>query len=220
MFIPSHLVFTIPLAKQMNSMTLNNNEVFVNPVTTSLDFKCRYLADIDLTSDQFTVKGATATGQPTRSGQLDAGFSLTIYTDAAQTIVADGSNIFVGYPVYADVAWNVATLNNVVKYFINGCTVTNVGSNAAVDLIKDTCYSSSLGARQLQAEKVVQSSSKFTFFAFMIGEGDASKMETLVSCGIKLCLVDDSGCIGSVASIDSDCPADAAHAYKADTYVV
>jgi len=218
----NHLVFTIPLAKQMNSMTLSNNEVFINPVTASLDFKCRYLADIDLTSDAFTVKGATATGETTESGALDAGFSLAMYTDAAQSIVADGTNIFVGYPVYADVAWSIATLNNVVKYYINGCSVINTDTNAAVDLIKNTCYSSSLGARQLQADKVVQSSSKFTFIAFTIGAGDASQMETLVSCGIKLCLVSDTACMDSVVSTDNSCPADAAdapYAYKALTYV-
>ena len=47
----------------MNSITLSDKQVFINPVTASLAFKCRYLADINWASEQFAVKGAAAAGE-------------------------------------------------------------------------------------------------------------------------------------------------------------
>lgn len=58
-----------------------------------------------------------------------------------------------------------------------------------VKLDKNTCYSSVLGAAQMQSAKIVSAESNFQFTAFTFGNAPGSySMETKVMCDIKLCL--------------------------------
>jgi len=69
------------------------------------------------------------------------------------TTEIDPLNVFIGYPLYAEVAWSVATAQTAVNFYIKTCTLkTTIGGSARwVDLIADTCYATNLGVKQEQA---------------------------------------------------------------------
>jgi len=212
----NHLVFSFDVGKKMEKIVMSGNDVFIDPVSAALTFKCRYLAEVDLTSDQFTVKGATATGETIQDGTLDDGFGLVMYTDATYETVTNNENVFVGYPVYGKVDWSVTTAQAAVNFYIMSCNVQN--ADAEIAIVSDTCYSTTLGARQMQEDKLVGASSAFSFTAFTIGQGDQYAMLTTVACSIRLCLVADTDCQANIVTEDADCPTDAAYGYQAVTF--
>lgn len=214
----NNLEFSFTVGKAMETFTLSGNSVFVSPVASAMKFNCQYPASMDVTSDAFTTQGATASGESTNSGSLLAGFGLDLYMDAVQSEVAGADNVFIGNTIYADMSWSVTSAQQAVKFYIDNCDLIDTGNEIA--FINDNCYSSSLQVKQLQEDKVVGDSSKFSFVAFTVGTATRMSMSSTIKCSVKLCIASDTACTTAVSVLDSDCNniADTPYAYKAITY--
>ena len=99
-------------------------------------------------------------------------FKIKLFTDPSFTkeITTTTTTLFIGQPVYTTVEWNVKTLTNHAKYYVDGCSIqlpkdSASGAERAMQLIKSNCYSSTLQVQQLQASKLVKEKLIFiTFF--------------------------------------------------------
>ena len=123
-------------------------------------YQCSYPSTIDVaTNTKFTVKGATASGETIKTGNLASGFGLKLYVDEGQTKEATIENVIIGYPLYGDMTWSVTSVQSVVNFFIHQCELVDVNAKS-VKFIRNNCYSSALGAANKQSEKLVAASSK------------------------------------------------------------
>merc|ERR1712110_520533 len=200
-----NLIFSFSVGKGGGGIQLEDNHVQVAPSTSAVTFKCSYAASIDVTTEEkFSVKGATATGETTKTGELAEGFGLKLYVDEEQNTEANGENVIIGYPLYGDMTWSVSSVHNMVNFYVNECNLENEDAKQ-VKFIRQNCYATALGAENLQEEKLVGASSKFKFIAFIIGQ-DVLKMENAqVKCNAKLCLVDDEDCAKNIHVKDDEC---------------
>ena len=110
-----------------------------------------------------------------------------------------------------------------VNFYVNECTLHSE-DDKTVKFIRNNCYASALGATQLQPEKFVGESSKFSFTAFIIGDQVLKMSNAQVKCTTKICLVDSDTCKAGMKTNDQDCDQDDngksldSYGYKANTY--
>lgn len=203
----------------MDTLTLQNNDIFVTPVASSMKFNCAYPDSIQVSSDGLTISGAAASGQAIKTGNLKSGFSLDLYTDPAQTIPTGSTNVYIGQPVYGDMTWSVTTAQTMINFYLDDCDL--VDSGAVIKFVRDNCYSRTLGATQRQEAKIVSSTSKFSFIAFTVGTGDRYEMHSTITCKVRLCIATDSACAAALSQTDDDCDGESdavAYQYKAVTW--
>lgn len=214
-----HIVFSVPVSKSMSKITVDGKtDVYVAPVDTAVTFKCAYQSSLDVSSSEFTVKGAKATGETVTIGDFGKGFSLKLYTAQDQSTEIDATNLFIGAVAYADVAWSVTSAQTLVNFYVDGCKVVSGASE--VEIIKDNCFSSSLGVNQLQLTKIVADSSKFSFVSFTMGDPKAIEMKATMKCTIKMCIKDQPECGVLIITDDAQCPQTSGYGYKATTFQV
>lgn len=191
----------------MNKIQLGDGTIWVSPVGSSMKFRCAYPASFDVSSSPFNVKSAEVNGNQVTVGDLKSGFSLDLYTDEAQQSTVDGQNLYIGAPVYADMTWSVTTTQTLVNFYVDDCDI--VDDTHTVNMIRDNCYSMALGVRQLgmktAEDKLVSSSSKFSFISFTIGKQARLEAQLSIVCKVKLCVVTDTDCTGALSKTDDDC---------------
>ena len=68
-------------------------------------------------------------------------------------------NVIIGYPLYGDMTWSVTSVQSVVNFYIHQCELVDSNANS-VKFIRNNCYSSALGAANLQSDKLVGPSSQ------------------------------------------------------------
>ena len=74
-----------------------------------------------------------------------------------------------GAPVYGKISWSVTTALKMVNFYIESCDV--IFPNNQISVIDKNCYSETFEARQMQQNKVVETSAAFTFRSFIVGKG-------------------------------------------------
>lgn len=202
----------------MTHLSMGNGEIYISPVAAEVKFNCAYPSSIAVSTDAFTIINGEATGEATKTGDLKSGFSLDLYTDPAQTTLADVTNVYIGYPVYGDMTWSVTTAQTMVNFYIDECDL--VDGEMEIKFIRDNCYSLSVGASQRQEAKMVAASSKFSFVAFTVGDGSRLQMHSTITCRVKLCIATDAECIGALSQSDDECDgkSETAYQYKAVTW--
>lgn len=226
--VDGDIVFSVQVNSAAEALSLESNLVKIAPSESAITFKCSYAASVDVqTAESFTVKGATATGATTKTGDLGDGFELKLYVDEDQNTEADETNVIIGYPLYGEVSWSVSSVHSLVNFFVDECSLVDE-DDKEVKFIRGNCYSSALGAEQLQEDKFVADSSKFKFTAFIIGEDVLQMENAMIKCTTKICLVGPDGedCTDGINTSDQDCATDdgngnslAGYGYVAQSYV-
>lgn len=227
-----HLVFGYELSVETHYKNINGHLVYMkNPIKAKVTFECAYRSEVKISSTEFEVKSVDAAGESIEFGNLDEGFTIKLYTDPSYTneITTTTTTLFIGQPVYTTVEWNVKTLTNHAKYYVDGCSIelpkdSTSGADRAMQLIKSNCYSSTLQVQQLQADKLVSTASKFKFTSFIVDKG-ASTMKFEMKCNVKVCSISETGgvdkCNKYINTQDATCPnasEDVVMKYRANTY--
>ena len=106
-------------------------------------------------------------------------------------------------------------MSHMAKFVVDNCDVHFL-DDKSFRLIDQNCYSQIFGAKQLQTEKSVSTTSKFRFTSFLIGRGSHT-MKMKLSCTIKVCSLKDGNCNDGLTTTDDSCP-QKFYAYKANTY--
>lgn len=220
--VNNRLVFTYELSVDMEHIvvgdTSDEQNVYLAPVPSAIKFKCEYPTSVNVESDSFKVRGATATGEASKVGDLSSSFELNLYKDASFTTAVDASNLFIGEVAYARMAWTVTTAQATVNFYINECSVEQDGTGKKVSIIKDNCYSEALGTSQLQADKINDLESAFKFTSFTLGNAATIEMTAKMVCNVKMCLKSQTTCNLALSKSDTDCPATPGYQYAANTY--
>ena len=204
-FIFSNLIFSFSVGKAGGALSLDGNSVQIAPAASSVKYQCSYPSTINVATDnKFTVKGATASGETIKTGNLATGFGLKLYVDENQTKEATIQNVIIGYPLYGDMTWSVTSVQSVVNYFIHQCELVDANGKS-VKFIRNNCYSSALGAANKQHEKLVAASSKFVVVAFIIGDNLQKMENAVIKCAAKLCLKTDATCIKQIKTKTTEC---------------
>jgi len=227
-----HLVFGYELSVETHYKNINGHLVYMkNPIKAKVKFECAYRSEVKISSTEFDVKAVDAAGESIQFGNLDEGFKIKLYTDPSFTkeITTTTTTLFIGQPVYTTVEWNVKTLTNHAKYYVDGCSIqlpkdSASGAERAMQLIKSNCYSSTLQVQQLQASKLVSTESKFKFTSFIVDKG-ASTMKFEMKCNVKVCSISETGgldkCNKHINTQDATCPnasEDVVMKYRANTF--
>ena len=118
----------------MESLELSGENLYFDPVDAEVTFTCTYDASYTLSSNDFKVHGADAEGEITVNGDLSDGFDLSMYVDEAMSVPADDANVYVGYPVFAKVSWEVTSAQDMVNFYVNDCSV--VHNDRAIGVVK------------------------------------------------------------------------------------
>lgn len=167
--------------------------VTLKPRSPIVNWECRYLAKIDIANFEFNLQKATAEGSSVGYGNFLSGFSLQIFSNAGRTDqVTDNSVLFIGAPVYAKTTWTTPV--DSLNYFIDSCTITQGSAN--VQIIKDNCYSTTLGSKRgaSQSTYKVEKDSLFEWISFRTeGATLGGNIET-IKCSLQVCKKDSTIC--------------------------
>jgi len=232
-----YLVFNTPIlaGKEDPHITYEGSELFLNPLQSlNVDFKCAYKAEVTVDSDDFSVNAWEIEDKVLHTGSLKDGFKIKMYKDEKTTIPLTGSTL-IGTTVYANVEWEVSTLRNKVKFFIESCDIdfnspfkneddgewdfSSTSDKKKFPLIDDTCYSQTFSAAQTGDRKIVDTQTAFGFKTFISGRG-AKQMRIQLQCCIKVCLpgTGDNECYSMIKKRDEDCPSGVLD-YKAGKFI-
>lgn len=217
-----HFAYTV--ATDMSKITVATNstnattlDVWTAPVNSQITFTCSYPSVVDVESANFTVKGATATGQASTIGDLSGGFKLGIYVDQNYTTLANVSNLFIGQPAYGEVEWTVSTASAAVDYVVNECKVVHTDANSdthEVAVISSQCFSSALGAEAISSTRRNDSRFNFKFTSFTVGGSNTIEMQAKMVCSLTVCLKSDA----NACKAPTSCPTTLGYAYQQGTY--
>jgi len=229
--------FTMTVAKASQVHIINGKTgLHLTPLDAAVDFKCVYetevtVSSVDIKLNQPKVSGY-GIGRPI-FGQVDAegnqggiydrelqigsfngGFKLNFFTDDAMASPAN-SAFYIGQTVYASIDWSVSSLQTLMKFYIDSCTISSEGVD--VEIIKQNCYASELGVKQLQSDKMVAEKSKFQFISFTLAT-NALEASAEVSCSVKMCLLSENSCQIQLTTQDAACPVQEGFSFKANTF--
>lgn len=221
-----HFAYTV--ATDMSKITVGGSgdgsgegsgevDVWMAPVNSQITFTCSYPSAVDVESDSFTVKGATATGDASKVGDLSGGFTLGIYVDDSYITLADVSNLFIGQPAYGAVEWSVSTASAAVDYIVNECKVVHTDANSdthEVAVISSQCFSSALGAAPISATRRNDSLFYFKFTSFTVGDSNTIEMQAKMVCSLTVCLKSDA----NACQAPTSCPTTTGYAYQQGAY--
>jgi len=194
-------------------------------------FTCVFDAQLSVTSEDLTVNPLVAVeGTAVESlGNWGDSLQLKYYqTNAFQNeLDANGRSVFIGATMFVQSEWSVTTMGGILEYYIDTCTVTDKSTNIAVEIVKTTCYSATVGAEPLGAAaandatgKIVQQFSQFQYTSFSFDTSASDDQE--LSCLVKFCVIDpssgNSDCTDIVprdGSGSNTCPTTAGFSYAA-----
>lgn len=201
----NRLVFKIKLQQEGNvrkrtlvddgvdnkKIDLNNGVVLeTTPWGVGVNFVCRYSTTISLSTVDFKVEKVNFDGHHAEEGDLTGGFTLAIGPDGGPFKLGDRATV--------TATWAVTTLSTISFHF-NKCTVTH-GTNS-IDIVKDDCYSETVGTKYEAAEKT-SVKQVFSYKTFRIADQDITTQS--MTCKIKLCI---AGKPCPKAVMDLMCPA-------------
>ena len=213
-----YLIFSYTLMHKYPGKKFQGMDIYMtNPINIEVKFECAYKESIKVESEEFSVHAVDAKGKLMSFGSLDAGFSLKLFQDEAMSkSVVNAADVYIGSRVYAQVTWNVDTLSAMADFFVMSCGIGfDVGGSAkSIDVIHNTCFSSTFEAAALTSPKNQSRMSAFYFKSFIVG-GGARTMAFKMTCNIKVCAKGEQKCANMLVSDDSKCGGDAEYGYKA-----
>ena len=123
----------------------DQTEVYVAPGGSGITFICEYPSTVDVESGEITVKGATASGSASQTGDLTTGFSLGLFIDSGFVTAVDATNLFIGQDAFVRLTWSVSTATAKIDFLVDECRVKDTADDSEVFIIKNNCYSNGLG---------------------------------------------------------------------------
>ena len=143
------MIFTIDVEKKTEKI---NNRGVVPKMDFAIVYKCEYLTDIDVRSDEFAIRSVGISGSLSGSGDLTDGFEL----------VLGRTHIVLGAEMSVNVKWSVTRLTQ-LSFWLKECSVTNGEMSIAV--ISEGCYSEAL---QVARRAQTATNMGFAFRTFML----------------------------------------------------
>merc|ERR1712203_5279 len=97
----------------------------------------------------------------------------------------------IGHILFARVEWNVKSLKENVRFYVNKCQIIDDKHTAelgnTICIIRDSCYSSVFEAK-VQGNKTVTSEAAFSFKSFSYDISSFNKQSLL--CEVQFCLLE------------------------------
>ena len=174
---------------QDNVIELGSQSVVTTPFGAAVVFTCTYSMQIDVTSQDYTVTGASVVDTFNGIGSLEEGFTMTLDNDESPVFLL-GSNMPVA------ITWSVTALSN-LQFYIDTCTVTHGTTNIIV--VKKGCYSETLGVEAIRSDNQAEQAFSYQIFK---GVGETDPAQT-IKCSINIC--EAGNCKNPTADIQ--CPA-------------
>ena len=127
----------------------------------------------------------TSIGVIDKIGNLGEGFGINLFTDAQfkENVQFTNKAVYIGQKIFAEVRWSVTTIKKLVNFYVSSCTIKSGAEE--VKIIKNNCYSEALCVVQLQPDKIVDATSKFSFVSFALDPTQMSgKLHLFHNCFI------------------------------------
>ena len=177
---------------QDNVIVLGSQSVVTTPFGASIVFTCNYATTVELTSEAYTVAGASVVDTFSGTGSLSAGFAMSLNN-------GDGSAFLLGDNVQVGITWAVTALSD-LTFVIQKCDVKH--GAAVIAIVKDQCYAAALDV--VPTDHMDQG---FSYQVFKgIGEADESQK---ITCSVTIC--EEYRC--STPFSNSACPNDGDDVY-------
>jgi len=213
-----NLKFAYEITRDMQKIDVGDGadqtEVYVAPGGSGITFICEYPSTVDVESGEITVKGATASGSASQTGDLTTGFSLGLFIDSGFVTAVDATNLFIGQEAFVRLTWSVSTATAKIDFLVDECRVKDTADDSEVFIIKNNCYSNGLGTSAISASKRNDNTFDFKFVSFTMGDSSTIQMTAKVTCTVKMCLKSDASAC-PVNTLDSQCPTASGYDYKA-----
>ena len=175
------------------------------PVTAAAaSFQCRYLANIQVASKEFTAISAKAVATQAGYGSINEAFALQIFTDDQFAEEVGSQLVYIGSRLYTSVDFTVESLETSVTFFIESCNL--VIGEVSVAIVKDECYSKAL---RVQSEESSNISTRFSFTAMSTGQNAKDNSGNSVQCNLRICMKSNDAC-----AAPTTCPADVGYQYS------
>ena len=168
----------------------------------TVQFQCRYRADVTTDTEPFSVHMAVADQKAFSDGSFKNGFSITLFQDASwSTAVDEHTKVYIGSTLFVQTEWSVTSLKSKIHFYVQSCTV-NQGTYA-VEIIKNNCYSTAVEASLAQSQHVVHNRARFTYKTFSIGQTMSTSEK--ITCTLRLCVLGNlNSCV--LNTQDDQCP--------------
>ena len=170
----------------------------------TVSFQCRYLPEVEVESNKFTVKPGTATSSTTGYGSLANSFSLELFEDKQYSNpITTSTMIYIGSKIYVAAKFAIKTLMGDVDFFVESCSVETVDSQAVqVAVVMGNCYSTSLGAtiENINGKHKQAITAKLSYASFSTGADAMAITQQKLACKLRICI------LGEACSFKTTCP--------------
>ena len=134
---------------------------------TRVNFECRYLADVSVSSEKFKVSQTEVSHSLVGEGSLKDAINLALYNDPYNQLLTD-QFVYIGSRIYSSIDILVDSLKDKVDLMIEDCQL--VIGETPVSIISESCYASVLGVHR---EKSEPDQSRFSFISMASVENSA-----------------------------------------------
>lgn len=166
-------------------INLGSKSVETTPFGAGVIFQCIYPLTVDISSEAYTVHGASMIDTFSQIGSLAGGFEMSLNN-------GDDPSFILGSILPVAITWTINNLVNTLTFYLEECTVTH--GSTTIMIVQGGCY-----AAELDVEKDA-SLQAFSYKVFK-GVGETSSNQS-IECSIQIC--ESSQC---VIPVQAQCPA-------------
>lgn len=151
-------------------INLGSKSVETTPFGAGIIFQCIYPLTVDVSSEGYTVHGASMIDVYTQIGSLAGGFEMSLNN-------GEDPSFILGSVLPVAITWTINSMVNTLTFFLEECTVTH--GSTTIKIIKEGCYAAEL-------DVIKETSLQAFSYKVFKGVGETSTSQSL-ECTVSIC---------------------------------